>query len=303
MYLPVPLPDANIRQVQVTYITPENPPLKLLLEMTQTDNVGHLKSKLMEELKIVSSEKLQFTEVYENHISRVVDDWTLLKCLKDDSCNREIYAIKIVEYEEPEKMDEPSAQVDEQGDDEEKLTELQCCCICMEDLPGSELRQHNACDCVMCNPCLERTVEHHINDARFASGHIQCPGCRQETDPETEFVTLDLIGKSKPKLRIFTLPVLHRFQHQIFGHPTLIQVPNQILGRDLHSLLKPFAVLPNFKLVLVNSTGKTCSRCIYNTKCFGCSVVQEDSMELLQVNDSIAIEYADDQVKTFYKIV
>ena len=82
----------------------------------------------------------------------------------------------------------------------------------MEDLPGSELRQHNACDCVMCNPCLERTVEHHLNDSSVPKGHIKCPGCRQETDPESEFVTLDLIGKSKPKLRIFTLPVCERWQ-------------------------------------------------------------------------------------------
>ena len=26
----------------------------------------------------------------------------------------------------------------------------------MEDLPTDQLRQHNACDCIMCNPCLER---------------------------------------------------------------------------------------------------------------------------------------------------
>ena len=34
--------------------------------------------------------------------------------------------------------------------------EYKCCMICMEDIPTDQLRQHNACDCIMCNPCLER---------------------------------------------------------------------------------------------------------------------------------------------------
>ena len=41
----------------------------------------------------------------------------------------------------------------------------QSCCICMEDFPVSKLRQHNACDCIMCEPCLERTVEHSQQDS------------------------------------------------------------------------------------------------------------------------------------------
>ncbi len=30
-----------------------------------------------------------------------------------------------------------------------------------------QMRQHNACDCVMCGPCLERTIEHHQADFDF----------------------------------------------------------------------------------------------------------------------------------------
>ena len=164
MYLPVPLPDANIKQVEVTYVSPENPPLKLLLDMTQSDNIGQLKSKLIEELKLDPLEKLQFAEVYENHISRVIDDWTLLKCLKSD---RDIYAIKVLEFEAKNDsvIDENEEQkVDEEGD--KTMTEFQSCVICMDDFQGSELKQHNACDIVMCNPCLERTIEHHFNDSR-----------------------------------------------------------------------------------------------------------------------------------------
>ena len=111
---------------------------------------------------------------------RVVDDWTLLRCMKED---RQIYAIKVVDYlvqengngnttesqdstltpdtsggdvvlpefpiNNPNLMDSCSATTN---------TEYQSCVICMEDLPTSELKQHNACDCVICVPCLERTI-------------------------------------------------------------------------------------------------------------------------------------------------
>jgi hypothetical protein len=119
--------------------------------------------------------------------------------------------------------------------------EYQSCVICMEDLPSNELRQHNACDCVMCTPCLDRTIEHHCNDSSVMKDHIKCPGCRQEAEPSSEFVTLDQIGKSKPRLRILSLPVLSRLNQMdvsylinnkkqvvTFGHPSLVQVPNQV---------------------------------------------------------------------------
>ena len=74
MYLPVPLPNANIRQVQVTYIDPGSTagPMALMLEMCQADNVGHLKAKLAEELALQSTcgTKFQIAEVLDHHISR-----------------------------------------------------------------------------------------------------------------------------------------------------------------------------------------------------------------------------------------
>ena len=77
-----------------------------------------------------------------------------------------------------------------------KTLEYQTCVICMEDLPGNELRQHNACDCVICTPCLDRTIEHHqTTDTSLPKNHIKCPGCRQEAEPSVEFVTLDQIGE------------------------------------------------------------------------------------------------------------
>ena len=112
---------------------------------------------------------------------RVVDDWTLLRCMKED---RQIYAIKVVDYlvqengngnttESQDSTLTPDTSGGEvvlpefpinnpnlmdQGCNATTNTEYQSCVICMEDLPTSELKQHNACDCVICVPCLERTI-------------------------------------------------------------------------------------------------------------------------------------------------
>ena len=51
-----------------------------------------------------------------------------------------------------------SLMQEEEGGGGATNSEFQSCVICMEDLPCNELRQHNACDCVMCLPCLERTI-------------------------------------------------------------------------------------------------------------------------------------------------
>lgn len=70
MYLPVPLPNAAIRQIQVTYIGVQDRPIQLLFDMSQSDNVGHLKSKLVQELNIDITAKIQIVEVLDHHISR-----------------------------------------------------------------------------------------------------------------------------------------------------------------------------------------------------------------------------------------
>ena len=70
MYFPVPLPNAAIRQIQVTYIGGQDRPIQLLFDMSQSDNVGHLKSKLVQELNIDITAKIQIVEVLDHHISR-----------------------------------------------------------------------------------------------------------------------------------------------------------------------------------------------------------------------------------------
>ena len=145
----------------------------------------------------------------------------------------------------------------------------------MEELPPDQYRQHNACNCVMCQPCIERTVEHHENDKDMPAGHIRCPGCRQNADPATEFISKSQVGISKPKLKMFTLPVIIRQNANgaddqikgdkknvsLLGTPTLLHVPNLIKGSELHRLLRPFIrIQDNYTLVLTDATGKSCSR-------------------------------------------
>jgi len=192
----------------------------------------------------------------------------------------------------------------------------------MEDLPASKLRQHNACDCVMCEPCLDRTVEHSqqegTNSAGSSSGRmIKCPGCRQDVAVDTEFVTLDMIGITKPKLKTLALPLVFRtiafkstsdsgpsgiYKKQdieLFGHPRLVSVPNQVTGTQLATLLESH--IPeglsqvSYKVDLVNGQGKYCSRCLYSAQCFDCVSVDPANAEttvVLQPTDTLAVTYA-----------
>ena len=100
--------------------------------------------------------------------------------MKED---RQIYAIKVVDYLVQENGNGNTESQDstltpdtsggdvvlpdfpinnpnlmDQGCSATTNTEYQSCVICMEDLPICELKQHNACDCVICVPCLERTI-------------------------------------------------------------------------------------------------------------------------------------------------
>ena len=242
MYLPVPLPNAHIRQVEVTFISgmDDVKPITFLIELTHADSVIDLKKKLLsllssggdtkesEALRKSADSKMQVVEVLDHHVSRTVDDWTSLSHLKDSvglssgafydiasgNQRRRIYLIEILslEIDELGSMNHPQGhpsltdmlieqhlskgtpkisheqKLEEEGtqgiddmllsapseqtlpwketsslSENEVTEEYKCCMICMEDLPTDQLRQHNACDCVMCNPCLERTIEHSHN--------------------------------------------------------------------------------------------------------------------------------------------
>ena len=86
-----------------------------------------------------------------------------------DECNQQVVPDLIANVTNPPSVLKESA-----------VTTSSCysCVICMEEFNGNDIRQHNACDCVMCLPCLERTLEHHESDTEIPKGQIKCPGCR-----------------------------------------------------------------------------------------------------------------------------
>ena len=355
MYLPVPLPNGLVRQTEVTVVSPRRYPSakKFLLEMTQADNVGALKRRVSEKVAgavdddLVS--RLQVSEVINHHISRTVDDWCMLKHLRDD---RAIFVIEVLSVDLKEGgQDAPSSVND--GDTQEceissstvnevnmasstggagdcevqgggdvvvssstdaasdaaaaaaAAFEYQSCVICMEELPPDQVRQHNACKCVMCNPCIDRSIEHHENaDRDMPKGQIRCPGCRENADPAVEFVRPDQIGKSRPKLKALCLPVVMRIEDidgntVVFGSPSQISVPNQISGGDLFDLLMPperKRLVPHsvhFEVVLTDSQGKGCARCLFHADpCRGCvRIGLGDEDVLLQSNDTVALTF------------
>lgn len=357
MYLPVPLPNAHILQLDVVYVScqPFQPPLSILVNMSPADTAATLKEKVISLLNLsIPTSNLSVAEVIDNHVARVVEDWTSLRHLKED---RKIYVLEVIGKkcegeDQPNICDNeetPASASSESNNQEnggpvvqscsidtggfpgvspevvitcaekpvaESIAPYPACVICMDDFPPEEMRQHNACDCVMCSPCLDRTIEHHQGSTvdfdetasmSFADGQIKCPGCRQDADPSTEFVTLDLVGKSKPRLRTFILPVVSRLdnaddnfknKHQIitFGHPTLVQVSNCVTGSSLFKLLSPVNPLLGslFEFVLVNPSGRTCSRCLFGANCSGCIRIDpSDDTEdvLLQPSDTIAFSF------------
>ena len=57
----------------------------------------------------------------------------------------------------------------------------------------------------------------------------------------------------------------------------------------------------SYTLSLVNSQGKLCSRCIFNSHCYGCIEISpenrnQDKDILLQINDTIAITFDDETI-------
>ncbi len=94
----------------------------------------------------------------------------------------------------------------------------------------------------------------------------------------------------------------------LFGYPSLIRTVNQILASELFALLTPLLRVPTaladrpFSLVLVDNTGKRCSRCLIGERCRGCvrllapdsQAMVEEEETLLQAGDNIAITFSAD---------
>ena len=90
--------------------------------MSPADTVSSAKEKVVQVLgpaATSSVSKLSLVEVFDHHISRVVDDWVLLRHLKED---RQVYIVEVLgaKDEEGSRCDMEDAQVSSSSSDEAK---------------------------------------------------------------------------------------------------------------------------------------------------------------------------------------
>ena len=90
--------------------------------MSPADTVSSAKEKVVQVLGPVATSsvsKLSLVEVFDHHISRVVDDWVLLRHLKED---RQVYIVEVLgaKDEERSRCDMEDAQVSSSSSDEAK---------------------------------------------------------------------------------------------------------------------------------------------------------------------------------------
>lgn len=95
MYLSVPLPHAMDKQVELVFVplSDKGFPIRLLLDLHIQDNVKKLKSALEEVLNLTETIKMVICEVFDCKVSRVLDDYVLLRNIND--MYRYIYAFEV----------------------------------------------------------------------------------------------------------------------------------------------------------------------------------------------------------------
>ncbi|XP_064639050.1 uncharacterized protein LOC135494727 isoform X2 [Lineus longissimus] len=94
MYLTVPLPHAMEKQICVTFkYNKPRPPTRFLVTVNKSGNIGKLRQELMSLVRKDGVEgEVVLAEVYENHISRVLEDHFLIRYLRE---RRTVYAFEM----------------------------------------------------------------------------------------------------------------------------------------------------------------------------------------------------------------
>ena len=143
MYLPVPLPQAHIRQMEVTFVDSSCRATEFLLQMTNADNVLKLKDQVIKILEWpeekVKGSNVQIAEVFDHHVVKIVEDWTILKFVKEE-VGRKIYALEVnVKEEQPMEI-------------EVELPNT-FCVTCNHD--SDQLLKFVDCNCLVCSSCFE----------------------------------------------------------------------------------------------------------------------------------------------------
>jgi hypothetical protein len=68
------------------------------------------------------------------------------------------------------------------------------CAICLEEMLERELMTHPLCGCMLCQPCLEMTKNHH------GGSTFICPVCLKAVDADAGFVCMS-VGSQEREIR------------------------------------------------------------------------------------------------------
>ncbi|XP_071085710.1 uncharacterized protein [Haliotis cracherodii] len=170
------------------------------------------------------------------------------------------------------------------------------CAICLEELSDNDLLTHESCSGTFCQNCLEMSAK-HTTEAGYC-----CPICLMPANMMEDFSPLVSASCHKPKLRVIAVPIAFRCDvniednscsEKLFGHPTILYVPNRLPGGCLYDMID--AVLPfpaMYSVVLTDGQGLRCSRCMYTAHCTGCVLCREGEVTL-QPGDNLTIHLMD----------
>lgn len=173
------------------------------------------------------------------------------------------------------------------------------CAICLEEMPLCSLKIHLPCGGTLCSECLEMSFKH-------ASFCLKCPVCRCSVTPKHDFVQVDSSTDDEPRLENVTLHVMFRWEtrisedqicYNLFGHPSIIKLPNHLPGHSLHDALlrmvPSWSTMKDYTVVLTNSKGLQCSRCSHSKFCSGCPLNRSEAHLILRQGDHLVLHYTD----------
>ncbi|XP_014252681.1 ubiquitin carboxyl-terminal hydrolase 15-like isoform X2 [Cimex lectularius] len=285
MYLSVPLPNAMQKIINVTYVSDskKNPRVYTLEMNRYCDSIATLKDRLVNDLDGESSNSIIIAEVFQHHISKLLDDNYLIRHLNHS--DRYLYAFKKIILKDEGK----DIYIDPKNED--TLADNHCI-ICLEDV-HSNMKQHKGCSCILCESCITASLQHY-------GSSLKCPVCHQCILLEDLYpIKMD----KQITTRMLNVPLVFRVDTvgdgnnnqkavQLFGHPKLLRLPN-LCPRD--SLKQTIASITPYsepyRLLLVEGKGDRCSRCMFNAHCHGCEVNGDDQIQL-KYGDTLALSFS-----------
>eukprot|EP00058_Branchiostoma_floridae_P013257 XP_002598745.1 hypothetical protein BRAFLDRAFT_95861 [Branchiostoma floridae] len=259
MYLSVPLPRATDRQIVVTWVPCDHStPVRYCLTVQDYGKVLDLKMALQVVLGGPQDQDMVvLAEVFDHHISRTLDDGTLLRYV--NATNREICGFEVTQVRPADhqatntsstctlgagytggSQDHSMADSQDQAWGSLKLVSTwRSCAVCLEEMADNQLLTHDpGCGCCLCDTCMELTSKHYLNSG------FQCP-------------------------------------MRLFGYPRVLYAPSEVTGPDMYSSVQQFLPLgTSYSLHLTNGQGVHCSRCMFTVHCSGCEVPREGPTSL-----------------------